>query len=202
MILKIHPVNPQIRHLRKAAEALRNGGLIVYPTDTNYGIGCDLFNKKAVEKLHRVTQMHLKKLFSCILYDFSKLSQYAQVSTWAYRIMRRNLPGPYTFILKGTALLPKVTLTPRKTIGVRMPQSIPLHLLCKEFDGLILSTGVRLSEKEILNDPDEIHKKMGHVVDVVLDAGFIPYNVSTVVSLVQENIEIVRQGLGPVNTLQ
>ena len=135
MIIEIHPKNPQARFIRQAAQAVQDGKLVVFPTDTKYDLGCDLFNKKAVERLYRLTQADKKKLFSVICTDFHELSKYAQISNMAYKVMRRILPGPYTFILPGTRILPKMTMTRRKTIGIRVPDNKILLDLAKEYAG-------------------------------------------------------------------
>src|SRR3972149_5234891 len=141
-ILQIHPTHPQKRLIQKASEAIDNGEVISYPTDTGYALGADIFNKRAVDKLYWIKKSDKSKLLSCICYDFSMLSEYAHISNAAYRIMKRLLPGPYTFILKGKSRLPKMTLTKRRTIGVRMPRNVISEALFWGCKNPLLSCGL------------------------------------------------------------
>lgn len=195
-VLQVHPVNPQKRLLEQAARVLETGGVVAYPSDTSYALAADLFNKNAVEKLYRIKKTHKSKLFSCICYDFSKLSEYAFISTAHYRIMRHLLPGPYTFILKGKSILPKITLSKRKTIGVRMPANPISRMLYEAANTPLLSTSMRLSDEEILNDPHEIDIRLGHMIDITIDGGPVAYAPSSIISLEEEVPVIVREGSG------
>jgi tRNA threonylcarbamoyl adenosine modification protein (Sua5/YciO/YrdC/YwlC family) len=123
MLLKINPVNPQLRLIRSVVDVLRRGGVVTYPTDTVYGIGCDIMNKKAIERVYLLKQRHKSKPFSFICSGLKNISNYAKVSNYAYKTMRRLLPGPYTFILEGSKLVPKIMLTHRKTAGIRVPDN-------------------------------------------------------------------------------
>ncbi|OGS34776.1 MAG: threonylcarbamoyl-AMP synthase [Elusimicrobia bacterium RIFOXYB2_FULL_49_7] len=195
-ILKIHPKTPQNRLIAQAAQLIKNGGVIAYPSDTTYALAADLFSKKAIERISTIKKLDSSKLFSCICYDFSKLSEYAFISNSHFRIMKHLLPGPYTFILKGKALLPKITLTRRKTIGIRMPDFPIVRSLYKAVDSPFLSCGTRLSDDEPLNDPQEIEDKLGHCIDLVIDGGKIPYAPSSIISLEEELPVILREGCG------
>lgn len=200
MIINIHPDNPQSRLINQAAEVLEQGGIIIYPTDTTYGMGCCVFNKKAVERLYRISQSDTKKLFSVICTDFSQISKYAKISDSAFKIMKHCLPGPYTFIFKGTSLLPKVTLTKRKTIGIRMPNNKILLSLSKEYGKPILNTSISVDKDySLIVDPWEIDQTLGNEVDLIIDGGQMPYNESSVISLIDDEVEIIREGIGDIS---
>jgi tRNA threonylcarbamoyl adenosine modification protein (Sua5/YciO/YrdC/YwlC family) len=145
--IQIHPMNPQSRYLQMATDVLKNGGLIVYPTDSVYGLGCDLFNKNAVEKIYALKGNDKRKLLSFICADLKSISEYAYVSNPAYKIMRRLLPGPYTFILNASKQVPKILLEKRKTVGIRVPDNRVCQALLSEFDGPIISTSACLSDE-------------------------------------------------------
>jgi len=167
--------------------------VIIYPTDTFYGIGCDLFNKKAIQKIYQIKRRPLKKPFSFVCSDLKNISLYAQVSNFAYRIMKRALPGPYTFILEGTKLVPKLMLTNRRSVGIRVPENKICLDIVKGLGRPIVSTSVQLAE------PSLIHDTYSPLLDLVIDGGVISYEPSTVVSLIDDNLEIIRKGKGDVN---
>lgn len=196
MLLKIHDTNPQMRLIRKAAEVLSDGGIVVYPTDTAYGMGCDLFNKRGIEKIYEIKRRSKGQPFSFICADLSDISNYAAVTNYAYKIMKRLLPGPYTFILGASRVVPKILLPKRKEVGIRIPDNEICLSLVREFGGPIISTTVRLPGEEILTDPEIIEEKLRHSVDVVIDGGILPPELSTVVSLVDDIPEIIREGKG------
>ncbi|MFH0920268.1 MAG: L-threonylcarbamoyladenylate synthase [Fibrobacterota bacterium] len=200
-IVQIHQKNPQERLIHKAAQIIDNGGVIAYPSDTSYALAADIFNKKAVERLYNIKRTDKKQLFSCICYDYSKISEYAFVSTTAYRIMNRHLPGPYTFILKGKSIFPKITLSKRKTIGIRMPDSNIVKALYAACAHPFLSCGIRIDTDDVLNDPETIETRIGHAVDMVIDGGEISYAPSSVISLENEIPVILREGSGDVSEL-
>jgi tRNA threonylcarbamoyl adenosine modification protein (Sua5/YciO/YrdC/YwlC family) len=202
MIIKIHPQNPQPRLIQKAAQVLRDGGILVFPTDTKYDIGCDLFSKKAVEKLYRLVHADQKKLFSVICTDFHELSKYAQMDNFTFRILRRHLPGPYTFVLPGTRILPKITLNKRKTIGVRIPDNRILLELGKEYGAPILSAGLPGSTQESSPDLWEIDKSLAHEIDLIIDGGTISPTDSSVIELIDGQVSILREGEGDVTLFQ
>jgi len=201
-IIQIHPVNPQERLISKAAQILDKGGVIAYPSDTSYALAADIFNKKAVEKLYNIKKTDKSQLFSCICYDYAKISEYAFVSTKIYRIMNHHLPGPYTFILKGKSLLPKLTLSKRKTIGIRMPDSNIVKALYVAAAHPFLSCGIRLGTDDILNDPETIEERIGHAIDCVIDGGSVPHAPSSVVSLESDIPVILREGSGNLSNLR
>lgn len=196
--LSIHPVNPQGRHLKRAAECLADGGVIVYPTDTVYGLGCDITKKNAVERIVRIKGRDPKKPMSFVCSDLTHISRYALVSNRAYRILKRFLPGPYTFILEASREVPKTLLTKQKTVGIRVPD----HPICLELVRLLgnplLSTSANPSGVEPSGNPDEIEKQLGSRVDLLLDCGMLTQTPSTVVSLVNDEVAVLREGAGPV----
>lgn len=195
-IIQIHPVNPQKRLVDKAAQMLTDGGIVAYPSDTSYALAANIFDKNAVEKMYKIKKTAKSKLFSCICYDFSTLSEYAFISTSHYRIMNHLLPGPYTFILKGKSLLPKISLSKRKSIGVRMPD-VPITRMLYESAGFpLLSCSMRISDEEIINDPEEINRRFGHEIDLTIDGGGVAYAPSSIISLEQEVPVILREGSG------
>ncbi|MFW6147886.1 MAG: L-threonylcarbamoyladenylate synthase [Thermodesulfobacteriota bacterium] len=195
MLLAINSENPQKRLIKKVVEVLDQGGLIIYPTDTCYGIGCDLFNKKSIRRIYQLKKRPLTKPFSFVCADLKDISLYAKVSNDAYRIMKRSLPGPYTFILEGTRLVPKLMLTSRRTVGIRVPNNQICLDTVKGLGRPIISTSVTLS------DPSEIHDAYVSSVDVVIDGGVISYEPSTVISLENDNPEMIREGKGEIDFL-
>ena len=202
MLIEIHPKNPQPRLIKQAAQVIRDGNILLFPTDTKYDIGCDIFNKRAVERLYRITQADKKKHFSVICTDFHELSKYAQISNQAYKIMRRLLPGPYTFILSGTRILPKITLTKRKTIGIRIPDNPILLELGKEYGGPILSAALPETKADEPLDLWEVEEKLGHEIDMIIDGGPIFPRDSTIIELIDDQIEVIRQGVGDISWFQ
>jgi tRNA threonylcarbamoyl adenosine modification protein (Sua5/YciO/YrdC/YwlC family) len=201
-VVQIHPINPQERLINKASQLIDNGGVIAYPSDTSYALAADIFNKKAVERLYSIKRTDKSQLFSCICYDFAKISEYAFVSTTAYRIMKHHFPGPYTFILKGKSLFPKITMTKRKTIGIRMPNSNIVKALYAACANPFLSCGLRLGKDDVLNDPESIEARIGHAIDLIIDGGEIAYAPSSVISLETDVPVILRKGSGDVSALE
>ena len=195
MLLSINPDNPQKRLITKVVETLDQGGVIIYPTDTFYGIGCDLFNKKPIRCVYQLKKRPLSKPFSFICADLKDISLYAQVSNNAYRIMKRTVPGPYTFVLEGTRLVPKLMLTSRKTVGIRVPNNKICLSIVKQLGRPIISTSINSK------DPSIIHDEYVSLVDMVIDGGVISYEPSTVISLVDDNPEVIREGKGGIDFL-
>lgn len=199
--LTTHPVNPQPRSIASAIEVLRDGGLIVYPTDTVYGLGCDLYNKKAVERIYHIKGYKKKSQLSFICPDLKNIAKYAHVSTPAYKIMRRLLPGPYTFILEATREVPKILTEKRQTVGIRVPDNVICHTLLQEFGNPIISTSAIVPGATYMNDPDEIADVFEHSVDLFLDSDFGGLEPSTVIDLTTDEPEIIRKGKGYSETL-
>jgi len=194
--LVIHPENPQARHIRAAAEVLETGGLIVYPTDSVYGLGCDLSNKNAIEKIYQCKGNDKRKLLSFICPDLKEISEYAYVPDSAYKIMRRLLPGPYTFILNATKRVPRILLEKRKTVGIRVPDNAVCQALLAELGRPIISTSARLADQPFLGDPEEIAETFDHIAEIFLDSGPGGLELSTVIDFTGEEPVVVRQGKG------
>lgn len=195
--MEINPDNPQIKFIQRAVEVLERGGIIIYPTDTVYGIGCDLFNKKAIERIYQLKGKERKKPLSFIVPNLKDISTYAMVSDFSYRILRRLLPGPYTFVLPATRMVPKrIAKVNKKTIGIRIPDNKICQMLLAEFPNPIISTSANLSGTEILNDPIEIEAELGKLVDLILDCGRLGLEASTVVDLTEKKPKILRRGKG------
>jgi len=202
VLININPKNPQLRLIRRVTEALKDGATIAYPTDTYYGIGCDLMNRKAIGKIYGLKQRSQKKPFSFICSDLKNISQYAKVSNYAYKTMKRLLPGPYTFVLWGSKAVPKMMLTAQKTAGIRVPNHPICLALVGELGHPIISTTAKLSQGEILTDASTIFDALGTQIDIVIDGGPVPGQPSSVVSLIGDTPEIIRLGLGDVGVFQ
>ncbi|PLX39968.1 MAG: threonylcarbamoyl-AMP synthase [Deltaproteobacteria bacterium] len=196
MRLSVHPENPQGRHINRAAEVLSRGGVVVYPTDTVYGLGCDITNKKAIEKITAIKGRDPKKPMSFVCSDLQHISRYARVSNFAYRILKRFLPGPYTFVLEATRETPKILLTKQKTVGIRIPDNKVSLELVAALGNPIISTSANLSNDEPIGNPDDLAKILGPRVDIILDSGVLAQTPSTVVSLVNDSVNILREGAG------
>lgn len=196
MLINIHPINPQNRLIKQAAEIIKKGGIIAYPTDTNYGLGCDIMNKNAISKIYNLKNESPKKHYSFMCYDLKQISEYAHISNQAYRLMKRLLPGSYTFILEGTKMVPKIMLTKRKTVGIRIPNNIILLKLLELLDYPLLTTTAKNLDGEILNDPLEIKEYFKKRLDAVIDGGPVPGESSSVISFLSDPPEVIREGLG------
>lgn len=193
--VSVHPDNPQIRYIKFTVDVLKEGGLICYPTDTIYGIGCDIFNKKSVEKIYLLKGNH-KTLLSFVVPNLKDIAKYAYVSTPAYKLMRRLLPGPFTVVLEATKMVPKIMLSKRRTVGIRIPDDKTCLMLLEEFNNPIVSTSTSIRGGDILNHPDDIERQWGHAIDFFLDQGPCGYEPSTVVDLTGTEPTVLRQGKG------
>ncbi|MEO5376459.1 MAG: L-threonylcarbamoyladenylate synthase [Magnetococcus sp. DMHC-6] len=194
--LTIHPVNPQKRLLEQSAALLQEGGIVVYPTDTNYGLGCGIGNRHGVERIMQIKQLPASHQLSILCADLSLISRYARVDNQTYRLLKRYLPGPYTFVLHATREVPKTILPKRQTIGLRIPDH-PICLgLLKEFGEPILSTSVRLPGQDILADPSLIREQLENRVDLIIDGGILPTKPSTIVDLTGDTPQVLRVGAG------
>ena len=202
MLVSLHHQNPQMRWIKKAVEILQQGGVIIYPTDTVYGLGCDLLNKKGIERIYDIKQRDRKQPLSFICSDLKDISQYAQVSDYAYKVMKRLLPGPYTFILKASRAVPKIIIPKRQTTGIRVPDNRICMALVAELGRPIISTSVKNDEGEIITSPEEMEKRYHHAVDMVLDGGMSSTTPSSVLNLVDDVVEIIRIGKGDVTAFQ
>ena len=199
MLLSINSQNPQMRLIKKAADVMRDGGIIIYPTDTVYGMGCDLTNKKGIEKIYELKKRNRKQPLSFVCSDLKHISEYAKVTDYAYKTMKRLLPGAYTFILEASRLVPKIILPKRSTTGIRVPDNQICLALVKELGQPIISTSVKTEEGETLGDPAVIKEYFGRMVDLIIDGGMIMPQPSSVISLVDDNIEIIRIGKGDIS---
>ncbi|MDZ7579406.1 MAG: L-threonylcarbamoyladenylate synthase [Deltaproteobacteria bacterium] len=195
-------VNPQCRGCGRSSTSLRRGGVIAYPTDTVYGIGCDILNKKAIERVYVIKQRQKLQPFSFICSGLTNISHYAKVSNYAYKTMKRLLPGPYTFILEGSRQVPKMMLTKRKTAGIRVPDHAICLALVSELGNPVISTSASRSDGTIMNDPSIIHDVYGSRIDVVIDGGPVPGQPSSVISLIDDIPEVIRAGQGDVNLFE
>ena len=203
MVLKIHPVNPQQRYIAWAVESLKQGGVIIYPTDTVYGIGCSVFDTHAIERIYEIKRQRQSKPFSFICSDLSHISEYAKVSNTAFRLMKQLIPGPFTFILPASRLkhLPKSLISKRKTVGIRVPDNVVCHALIKELGHPVLSASVTDNTEEIINDPEIIEEYYGKRVDLILDGGKSLLELSTIIDLTDDRPVVVREGAGVVKQL-
>ena len=199
MLVEMDPARPRPRAIRLVAEALLEGECVVYPTDTCYGLGADIFNKKAIEKAYRIKGVPRTTPFSFVCPDLRDISRYARVSDYAYRVMKRLLPGPYTFVLEGSRQVPKMMLTRRKTVGIRVPDHPIAIALARELGRPILSTSVSLQGGAVFADPREAAEALDGLVAYVIDSGIIPPEPSSVVSLIGDEPEVLREGKGPVD---
>ena len=202
MLIEINPHNPQQRLIDQAVETLLRGGVIAYPTDTYYGIGCDIMNKKAIQRIYQIKQRPRSKPFSFICSDLKNITDYAKVSNYAYKTMRRLLPGPYTFILEGSKLVPKIMLTKRKTAGIRVPDNLICIELVHRLGHPILTTTAKLPGDEIYHDASLIHDYFNSRLELVIDGGPVPGESSSVISLIRDEPEIFRRGQGDVTIFE
>ena len=192
----INSVNPQKRFIQKALQILREGGLLIYPTDTVYGLGCDLHNKKAIQRIYQIKGTDKKSRLSFICPDLKNIAKYAHVSNPAYKIMKRLTPGPYTFILEASREVPKILLENRKTVGIRVPDSAVCHALLEAFGHPVISTSARMQNEEYSIDMNEIKDQFGHAVDLILESDEPGLHPSTVIDLTTEEPRLIREGKG------
>jgi len=196
---ELHPQNPQIRFISKAVDVLKSGGIIIFPTDTFYGLGCDLFNREGIEQILSIKNENDTKLFSFICSDLKDISKYAKVSDYAYRTMKHLLPGPYTFILPAAKVIPKKLWSKRKTVGIRVPDHSVTLQIVKELGNPIASTSATTRLGEPLTDPFEIKNIFNSRVDLMLASNTMSFEPSSVVDLSREEPEIIREGAGDVS---
>lgn len=196
---ELHPVTPQLRFINKAVEILKSGGVIIYPTDTVYGIGCDIFNKEALDRVYAIKHDAGTKLFSFICPNLKDISKYARVSDFAYKSMKKLLPGPYTFVLPAAKEVPKKLWTKRDTVGIRVPDHNIALTLAKELGNPIISTSVTNRKGEVLYNPDEIQAIFNSQVDLMLSCGPLDGIPSSIVDLSKDEAEILREGAGDVS---
>jgi tRNA threonylcarbamoyl adenosine modification protein (Sua5/YciO/YrdC/YwlC family) len=202
MLLRIYPENPNPKEIKKVVDCLKNGGVIIYPTDTVYGIGCDVNNKKAMERVCRIKGLDLKKHnLSFVCYDLSHIAAFSkQLTTSTYKLMKKTLPGPYTFILEANNSIPKLFKNSKKEIGIRIPDNNIPREIVKELGNPIATTSVK--DKDMLieysTDPELIYEHFNKLVDIVIDGGYGEVIPSTIVDCTNNNPEIIRKGKGDI----
>lgn len=198
MLIHIHPVNPQQRLIQQVAQTLKHGGIIIYPTDTLYGLGCDIFQHKAIERICRIKNVQPQKAnLSFVCYDLSDLSNYAkQLQTPVYRTLKQYLPGPYTFILEASKQVPKLLKTKKDTVGIRVPDNTIARCIVKELGNPILSASLPGEYVEEYTDPEIINEKFGNLVDMVIDGGIGGIVPSTIIDFTKDQPELIREGAG------
>jgi len=205
MLLTIHPDNPDARKIAQVVDCLKQGGIIVYPTDTVYSMGCDMLNSKALEKLALIKQIKLDKAnFSLVCHDLSNLTEYSkQLSNPVFKMMRNSLPGPYTFILEASKAIPKIFSDRKKTVGIRVPDNAIARAIVKALGHPIVSTSVHDDDRivDYTTDAELIYEKWSNRVDIVIDGGPGGLEPSTIISCVNDQIEVVRVGKGSVDML-
>ncbi|WP_373777380.1 L-threonylcarbamoyladenylate synthase [Glaesserella sp.] len=193
----IHPENPQPRLINQAIEIIKNGGVIVYPTDSGYALGCAIGDKHAMDRIVAIRKLPPNHNFTLMCHDLSELSHYAFVTNSSYRLIKNNVPNPYTFILPATKELPRRLLTKRKTIGIRVPNNVIALALLNALGEPILSCSLMLPDEEVTqSDPDAIYDHLSHQVDLVIHGGYLGQSPTTVIDLTQESPEIIRVGSG------
>lgn len=201
MLLKIYPENPNPREISKVVNCLKNGGIVIFPTDTIYGIGCDIHNHKAVERISQVINSDINKSnFSFIFNDLSHISDYAKpLNNTVFKLLKRTLPGPYTFIVEANNNVPKIFHNKKRTLGIRIPDNAIIQAIVSELGSPILSKSVKDLNDEIMEfvtDPELMYEQYGENVDIIIDGGYGGLTPSTVISCLDGDFEVVRQGLG------
>jgi len=194
--LTIDPDHLKGRLIQQTVEILGQGGVIVYPTDTIYGLGCDATSKAAVDRIRRIKGRDANKPMSFVCSDLVQVSRFGHVSNFAHRILKRFLPGPYTFVLPATRETPRILQSKQKTVGIRIPDHpVPLALV-KQLGNPVLSTSANESNQDVITNPVDLERIMGHQVDLILECGTLPVQASSVISLVDDSILILREGQG------
>jgi tRNA threonylcarbamoyl adenosine modification protein (Sua5/YciO/YrdC/YwlC family) len=199
MILEINPENPQARLIERVAMILENGGVVAYPTDTTYGIGCSIMQKKSIERIYTIKQREKKKPFSFVCCDLSDIARYAKVSNFQYKVMRRLLPGPFTFVLPAASAVPDLLVTKQKTVGIRIPDNRICLAVVKALGHPIITTSANRAGEEPIGDPIDVDRELGRQLDIVVDGGFLSTAVSSVVSLIDDIPTVLRKGVGDVS---
>lgn len=201
-MLSINPQNPQPRLIAQVVEALKHGAVICYPTDTVYGIGCDIFNQKAVKRVHQLKRRPNDKPFSFMCSSLKDVSTYCHISNAAYRLMKKNLPGPYTFVLTTMKIVPKIMTSRQKTVGIRVPDNAICRALIEALGNPILTTSASLGEtgsSPMAIEAFEVEEALGGQVDIIIDGGPVYPEPSSVISLIGATPEIIRQGKGDIS---
>lgn len=203
MLIRVHPVTPQPRFVEQAARVLERDGIVVYPTESGYAMGASTGSPKAMERLYRLTNPVKTKTLSLLFHDFSQVAEFANVSNFAFRTMKHMVPGPYTFILPAKHRTTKLLGVKRPEVGVRLPEHPFLRTLLEALTHPLLNAAARFSEREgeVFSDAEEIEEQYGRVVDLVVDAERIEPTGTTIVSLIDDEIQLVRAGIGPLRPL-
>jgi len=205
MLVSIHPDNPDIRKIDQVIKTLKKGGVIIYPTDTVYSMACDLTNRKAVERMAQIKGIKVEKAnFSLICCDLSHISDYTvQFGNNIYKMMKRALPGPYTFILNANNSVPKLFKSKKKTIGIRVPDNNIARILVEELGNPLISTSVHDDDEilEYITDPELIHEKYEKVIDIVIDGGYGKNEASTIIDCTGNEPEVIREGIGNIDII-
>ncbi|MFA5188187.1 MAG: L-threonylcarbamoyladenylate synthase [Patescibacteria group bacterium] len=196
MLLKINSQNPEPEKLDQVVEVLKNGGLIVYPTDTIYGLGCDIFNKKAIAKIYQFKKRETKKPLSIICQDIKEAAKYAIIQDSAFALFKKYLPGSFTFILKARSQTPKTVLSKNKTVGIRIPANNICLQIVKMLGNPIITTSLNISGQEVLTNPNQLSKEMQNKIDLIIDSGSLGQEPSTIVDLSNNIPLILRNGKG------
>ena len=201
--IEVHPDNPQPRRVAEIVETIREGGLIAYPTDSSYAFGCHIGDKKAMDRIRRIRRTDKNHNFTLVCSDLSEISAYARVDNWAYRMLKSMTPGPYTFILPATREVPKRLQHPkRRTIGLRVPDHPLVRAVLQELGEPIMSSTLLLPGDDLpLTDPHDIEERIGHEIDLVIDAGPTGIEPTSVIDLSEDRVEVLRVGRGDVSAL-
>jgi tRNA threonylcarbamoyl adenosine modification protein (Sua5/YciO/YrdC/YwlC family) len=200
-IVEIDPEHPQPRLIERAVQTLSEGGLLAFPTDTYYALGCDLFDKRAIERIYQLKQLPRTHELSFMCADLADVSRYAIVDNAAYRVLRRKTPGPFTFVLPATRLVPDLVLRRQKTVGIRIPDSPIALAVITALEHPVISTSAATPDGEVLIDARDIKDKLGHGLELILDGGYKPNEASTVIDLTGPHPAVVRQGKGDASDL-
>lgn len=194
----VHPETPQARLMTQAVAIIRNGGVVVYPTDSGYALGCQLENKQALERICQIRRLNDKHNFTLLCRDLSEIANYARVDNTAFRLLRSNTPGAYTFIFKGTKEVPRRLMNPkRKTIGIRIPDNAIALALLEELGEPLMSTSLILPNSDVAeSDPEDIRDKLEHAVDLIMNGGYLGEQPTTVIDFSNDEMEVLRVGAG------
>jgi tRNA threonylcarbamoyl adenosine modification protein (Sua5/YciO/YrdC/YwlC family) len=195
-ILAIDSAHPQPHHIGRAIAVLEAEGVIAYPTDTYYGLGCDIFSKKAIERVYRLKGRDRKKPLSFVCADLTDITKYAKVSNYAFRVLKKLTPGPFTFVLEATRIVPEIMTTKQKQVAIRVPDSPITRALIEGLGRPLLSTSASGHEGEVLIDPIDIRDELGHGLDLIIDGGYQLNEPSTVLSLINDEAVVLREGKG------
>jgi len=201
MLVRIHSETPGKRRVQAAVTALQDGKIIAYPTDTLYGVGCDMHRKSAVENIYKLKKMEKNKPLAIICSEFKNIHEYAKISNHAFKIMKRILPGPYTVILPATNKVPKMLISKQRTIGIRIPENNFARILVEELGHPIITTTLETDEELKISDPQLIHEMHSNLISLVYDDGISYSDPSTVLDLTGSEMVVIREGRGPIEGL-